>query len=133
MSPTSIVFKLGLIVTLALIAAGTMMACETVTVLTTTTGSPTAETELADETPVTPTTAADEADPADTTPASPATAEAELAEVPPPTPTTPPSPTPAPVVIAPDDGCENCHTDKEQLIATAKEEEVVEALSEGEG
>jgi hypothetical protein len=123
MSQTSIVFKLGLIMALALIAAGIMMACETIPVPLTTTDSPAAtEIEQAEAAPASPTTA-------DGSP----TAEAELADVPPPTPTTPPSPTPTPVVIAPDDGCENCHTDKEQLIATAKEEEVVEELSEGEG
>ena len=61
------------------------------------------------------------------------TAEVEVAKVPPPTPTTAPTPTPPPAIIAPDDGCEDCHTDKERLIATAKEEEVVEELSEGEG
>jgi len=32
-----------------------------------------------------------------------------------------------------DESCINCHTDQEKLIATVKEEEVVEALSEGEG
>lgn len=57
----------------------------------------------------------------------------EVAVVPPPTPTTAPSPTPSPAIIAPDDGCLNCHTNQEQLIATAEEEEVVEKLSEGEG
>ena len=57
----------------------------------------------------------------------------EVAVVPPPTPTTPASPTPPPAIIAPDDGCVECHTDQEKLIANAKEEEVVESLSEGEG
>ena len=57
----------------------------------------------------------------------------EVAEVPPPTPTTPAEPTPPPATVAPDDGCVTCHTDQEQLIATADEEEVVETLSEGEG
>jgi hypothetical protein len=57
----------------------------------------------------------------------------EVAAVPPPTPTTPASPTPPPAIIAPDDGCVECHTDQEKLIANAKEEEVVESLSEGEG
>ena len=52
---------------------------------------------------------------------------------PPPTPTTPASPTPPPAIIAPDDGCVECHTDQEKLIANATEEEVVEELSEGEG
>ncbi len=67
-------------------------------------------------------------------PTPPATAEpGEVAVVPPPTPTTAPSPTPVPELAAPDDGCVSCHTDQEQLIATADEEEVVEELSEGEG
>ena len=30
-------------------------------------------------------------------------------------------------------GCVECHTDQERLIANAKEEEVGESLSEGEG
>ena len=50
-----------------------------------------------------------------------------------PAPTTPASPTPPPAIIAPDDGCVECHTDQEKLIANATEEEVVEELSEGEG
>lgn len=49
----------------------------------------------------------------------------------PPTPTTEPTATPTEVVIA--DYCVNCHTDKEKLIATAKEEVVVEKESEGVG
>jgi hypothetical protein len=57
----------------------------------------------------------------------------EVAIIPPPTPTTPASPTPPPAIIAPDDGCVDCHTDQEKLIATADEEEVGETLSEGEG
>jgi len=57
----------------------------------------------------------------------------DLAEVPPPTPTTPATPTQIPALTAPDDGCVSCHTNKEQLIATGKEEEVTESLSEGEG
>ena len=55
----------------------------------------------------------------------------EVAVIPPPTPTTPASPTPPPAIIAPQDGCVDCHTDQEKLIATADEEEVVEELSEG--
>ncbi len=57
----------------------------------------------------------------------------EVAMVPPPTPTTPVSPTPAPALLAPDDACVSCHTNQEQLVANAKEEEVKEELSEGEG
>ena len=57
----------------------------------------------------------------------------QLAEVPPPTPTTPATPTETPTLTAPDDSCVSCHTDKEQLIVTGKEEEVSEELSEGEG
>jgi hypothetical protein len=57
----------------------------------------------------------------------------EVAEVPPPTPTSPASPTPPPAIIAPDDGCVECHTNREKLEATVDEEEVVEELSEGEG
>lgn len=58
---------------------------------------------------------------------------ATVAEVPPPTPTIPATATEPPALTAPDDGCVSCHYDKEQLIATGKEEEVVEELSEGEG
>lgn len=50
-----------------------------------------------------------------------------------PSPTVAPSPTSSPTVVISNDSCIQCHTDKEQLIATAKEEEVVEQLSEGEG
>jgi hypothetical protein len=57
----------------------------------------------------------------------------QVADVPPPTPTTPATPTDVPSLVAPDDSCVSCHYDKEQLIATADEEEVVEELSEGEG
>jgi hypothetical protein len=66
-------------------------------------------------------------------PLPPTPTDVQVAVVPPPTPTTEASPTPPPAVIAPDDGCVDCHTDQEQLIATADEEEVVEELSEGEG
>jgi len=66
-------------------------------------------------------------------PLPPTPTDVQVAVVPPPTPTSEASPTPPPAVIAPDDGCVACHTDQEQLIATADEEEVVEALSEGEG
>ncbi len=59
--------------------------------------------------------------------------QGEVAVVPPPTPTVPATPTPPPAIIAPDDGCVECHTDQERLIATADEAEVVESLSEGEG
>jgi len=55
----------------------------------------------------------------------------QVAVVPPATPTT--APTPPPAVLAPDDGCVTCHTDQAMLQETAKEEEVVEPLSEGEG
>jgi hypothetical protein len=57
----------------------------------------------------------------------------QVAVIPPPTPTIPPSPTSPPVLLEPDDGCVSCHTNQEQLIATADEEEVAEELSEGEG
>lgn len=66
-------------------------------------------------------------------PLPPTPTDVQVAVVPPPTPTREASPTPPPAIIAPDDGCEGCHTDQEQLIATADEEEVVEKLSEGEG
>lgn len=59
--------------------------------------------------------------------------QGEVAVVPPPTPTAVATPTPPPAIIAPDDGCVECHSNQEQLIATADEEEVVESLSEGEG
>jgi hypothetical protein len=57
----------------------------------------------------------------------------EVAQVPPPTPTTPASPTETPALLAPDDSCVSCHTNQEQLMATAEEEEIKEELSEGEG
>jgi hypothetical protein len=63
----------------------------------------------------------------------PTRSEVEVALVPPPTPTTPASPTPSPVILAPDDSCEDCHTDQERLIASADEMKVAEVLSEGEG
>ena len=59
--------------------------------------------------------------------------EAEVAVVPPPTPTIPATATPPPAIIAPDDGCVECHSNQEMLQATAEEEVVVESLSEGEG
>jgi small neutral amino acid transporter SnatA (MarC family) len=59
--------------------------------------------------------------------------ETRAAVVPPPTPATEASPTSPPAIIAPDDGCVTCHTNQETLIATAKEEEAGEVLSEGEG
>lgn len=59
--------------------------------------------------------------------------DVQVAVVPPPTPTAPATPTPPPAILAPDDGCVTCHTDDEMLKATADEEEVAEALSEGEG
>ena len=59
--------------------------------------------------------------------------EVQVAVVPPATPTTAPSPTPPPAILAPDDGCVTCHTDQAMLQKTAKEETVVEPLSEGEG
>ena len=64
---------------------------------------------------------------------APAEDEGEVAVVPPATPTAPITPTATPVLIPPDDSCVDCHTDQEKLIANAKEEEVVESLSEGEG
>ncbi|GAB4427072.1 MAG: hypothetical protein Kow0031_07010 [Anaerolineae bacterium] len=56
-----------------------------------------------------------------------------IAVVPPPTPTKVPTPTPPPAIMAPDDGCVACHSSEEMLKETAKEEEVAEVLSEGEG
>jgi hypothetical protein len=66
-------------------------------------------------------------------PLPPTPTDVQVAVVPPPTPTVPASPTPPPAIIAPNDGCVNCHTNQEQLIATADEEKAVETLSEGEG
>ncbi len=60
-------------------------------------------------------------------------ASVEIAVVPPATPTTAPTNTPPPAIMAPDDGCVVCHSDQEMLVATAKEEDVLEELSEGEG
>jgi len=59
--------------------------------------------------------------------------EIEVAVVPPPTPSTPATPTPPPAIMAPDDGCVECHSSEETLKETAKEEMIAEALSEGEG
>lgn len=42
------------------------------------------------------------------------------------------TPTVSPVSVS-DDSCIACHTDKEQLQATAEEEVETESLSEGEG
>jgi hypothetical protein len=48
-----------------------------------------------------------------------------------PTPTDTPEPTPTEIVVV--DYCVACHTDKDQLILTAKIEEEVEEESEGVG
>jgi len=95
--------KIGILIVLTLVIAGLIMACGS-----TPTPLPLQPEEKVEE-------------------------NVKVAEVPPPTPTTAPTPTPTPVVIASSDSCESCHTDKEQLIATADEEEAVEELSEGEG
>lgn len=60
-------------------------------------------------------------------------ATAAPSPTPSPSPTTAASPTPVPTVVVTNDSCIACHSSQEQLIATAREEEVVEALSEGEG
>lgn len=65
--------------------------------------------------------------------ATPEPTRVPLAVVPPPTPTKVPTPTPPPAIIAPDDGCVTCHNSEEMLKETAKEEDVAEVLSEGEG
>ncbi len=57
----------------------------------------------------------------------------EVANVPPPTPTIAPEATPTAVLPASDESCLSCHTDDGKLQETAKPEEVVESLSEGEG
>jgi hypothetical protein len=49
------------------------------------------------------------------------------------TPTAESPPTPIPEAEAPTNYCVSCHQDKEQLITTAAEEQVVEAESSGEG
>ena len=56
-----------------------------------------------------------------------------IAVAPDPTPTTAPTPVPTAVLLAPDDGCVECHTSDAMLQETAKEDVVVESLSEGEG
>ncbi len=58
---------------------------------------------------------------------------ANVAVVPDPTAATPPTAVPTPILLAPDDGCVECHNDQEKLVETAKEEEQAEGLSEGEG
>ncbi len=57
----------------------------------------------------------------------------EIANVPPPTPTLAPEATPTAVLPASDESCLSCHTDDGKLQETAKQEETVESLSEGEG
>jgi hypothetical protein len=52
-------------------------------------------------------------------------------DTPEPTPTDTPEPTPTEIVVV--DYCIECHTDKDQLILTAKIEEEVEEESEGVG
>lgn len=60
--------------------------------------------------------------------------DVEVAVVPAPTPTTPAEPVPTPVLLAPDDGCVECHTNQEMLVDTGDPEETdAESLSEGEG
>ena len=59
--------------------------------------------------------------------------QGEVAQMPPATPTLSASPAPTPALLAPDDSCVACHTNQDQLMATAKEEVVKESLSEGEG
>lgn len=49
------------------------------------------------------------------------------------TPAATPSPKVSPTAVASNDSCIACHTDEEQLKATAEEEVEVEKLSEGEG
>jgi len=95
--------KLTIIMAILLVSAGAIMACGA-----TPTPLPVLPTEKIEE-------------------------DVQVAVVPPPTPTTPATPTPPPAIIAPSDGCEDCHTNQERLIATGDELEVVEELSEGEG
>jgi len=59
--------------------------------------------------------------------------DVEVAVVPPPTPSTPATPTPPPAIMAPDDGCVECHSSEEILKENVEEEMIGEALSEGEG
>ena len=124
-------FKFSLIITIVLVVSGSVLACGTAS---TPAPSATPEQELAEVPTATPTVP-----PASPTPVPPSptpTTEPSPTSSPttiPPSPTTEPSPTPAPEVASSDDSCISCHTDQEQLIATAKDEEVVESLSEGEG
>jgi len=124
-------FRFSLIIAMVLVVTGTILACGT---------SLTPEVQVAEVPSSTPTTSfSPTPSPTDTplpTPTVPLPASPTPSPtVPPPSPTPAPavSPTPSPAMASSDESCVNCHTDQEQLIANAKEEEVVEALSEGEG
>lgn len=124
------ILKPSMIAVCTLAIAGLVMACGT-----TSPATPAAQAEKTIEVAEAPSpTLAVVASP--TVQSSPTTAPSPTSSPTPttvPSPTVAPSPTLSPTVVASNDSCIQCHTDKEQLIATAKEEEVVEKLSEGEG
>lgn len=130
MNPIPRILKPGMLAVCTLSMAGLVMACGT-----TSPSTPAAQVEKIIEVAETPTAklvavASPTALSTPTTAPSPTSSPTATTV---PSPTIAPSPTSSPTAVLSNDSCIQCHTDKEQLIATAKEEEVVEQLSEGEG